>query len=117
MPETKEKQAAKKQVLFANNEVVVHILLDPNPDTINNQELYGVESKILLPGSYVELDKVPPYLRESVKKGEAPGLELMSESKAKKVAAQAEAIRNANQNTLDVGSISRLVKEEESVDE
>ena len=84
------------KVVFATEEVTVHLLLSADPQ--ENQfgdKVYHTESVVLLPGQYRRQDEVPPYLLESIKEGASPGLELVTEKRASDVAQKAAEIRAA----------------------
>jgi hypothetical protein len=86
--------AEAKNVVFATDEATVHLLLSPDPvDNGFGEEVYSVESQVLLPGQFVDQSAVPPYLINKIKEGTAFGLELMPEKKAKEVSAKAAEIR------------------------
>ena len=86
--------AEAKQVVFAHDEVTMHTLLSPDPvKDAFGEEVYNTESQVLLPGQFVDQERVPPYLLKMVKDGSASGLSLMSESEAEELAAKAAEIR------------------------
>lgn len=86
--------AATKQVLFAEEELTIHKKLSEEPLVdANGNESWHIESAILLPGRYVSVDELPPYLVDLVKNKKVPGAKLMSETRAKKVATEAARLR------------------------
>lgn len=89
MPETKQ------QVLFAEEELTIHKKLtkEPYTDTLGNEN-WQVESAILLPGSYISVDELPPYLIADVRAKRVKGAKLTTESNAKKVAKKAKELRD-----------------------
>lgn len=95
--------AEAQKVVFANNEITVHILLDPTPkDDLFGNKLYETESAVLLPGQFIEQSMLPPYLLDAVKKGSVPRLELMPRKRAEDIKAQADAIRSMGDSTVNV---------------
>lgn len=79
--ETKEvtKEVTKEtQFVFAEDETSIHIALgEPDPNGV-----WPIESVILLPGDYIELDKLPKYLQDSVKNKKTPTLTVVTEEEA-----------------------------------
>ncbi len=81
---------AENKVVLATEETTVHLKLasEVSKDNFGN-EAWAVESKILLPGQFVNSDKLPPYLVEKIEKGEAQGLAFVSQSEAEQIQAAA----------------------------
>lgn len=76
---------AETKVAFAESAVVVHIARSAEPGLLpDGTEGWDVDSKVLLPGETVALSEMPPYLRNAVKKGEVPGLKLLTPAAAKR---------------------------------
>jgi hypothetical protein len=97
------KLAEAKKVVFANEEVTIHLLLNGEPDVLQTgREVFSTESQVLLPGQFVDQNAVPPYLLNAVKEGTAPGLQLMTEARAKKISSEAAEIRAIATQTVNV---------------
>lgn len=95
--------AEAKKVVFANEEVTIHLLLEGASDVLKEGgDGYNTESQVLLPGYFVDQNAVPPYLLDAVKKGTAPGLQLMTESRAKKISSEAKQIRALATQSVNV---------------
>ena len=76
---------AEEKVAFAERPVTVHVTLSSEPSTLfDGSEAWDIESKILLPGETMPLSEMPPYLRESIKLGQVPGLKAMTPAQAQK---------------------------------
>lgn len=86
--------AEKNKVLFAEKELTIHLLLSPDPVDGPAGSQYVTESKTLLPGQYVPVEDVPPYLLKKVEDGEVEGLSVTSESRAKEIAVKAAELRS-----------------------
>lgn len=108
----------EKKVVFASDTVGVHVLLNKeatDKDQFGNEH-YLTESKVLLPGQYVSVDVLPPYVLESVKSGKVPALKIMDESRAEETAKRAEEIRSVSQNLISTaGIVSDSEKRTDSV--
>jgi hypothetical protein len=79
--------ANENRVAFADGSAVtVHVKLSDSPSgkSPEGEDLWDVESKVLAPGDYIELSKLPPYLSDAVKAGKVPFLVSMTLSAAKK---------------------------------
>jgi hypothetical protein len=98
--------AETTKVIFAEDEVTIHLLmsLDPVPNAFG-EDSYVTESKVLLPGESVELDRVPPYLVEKVKNGEAPGLTLVTRKRASEILKKSETLRAITEQTVDATGV------------
>jgi hypothetical protein len=101
------KLAEASTVVFATDEVTVHTLLSPDPqDNGFGGMVYHTESKVLLPGQFLDSEEVPPYLLKSIKEGTSPGLEIMTHDKAAELSAKAAEIRAiAGGETVNVQGI------------
>jgi len=85
---------AAEKVIFANDAATVHILIGDVEEYPDGTKYEPHESRVLEPGETIKLDEVTSYLREAVKKGEAPGLALLTVNQAKKLQEQAKIARN-----------------------
>jgi hypothetical protein len=110
------KLAEVKKVVFATEESTVHVLMSDKMEVDHlGNEMYPTESRVLLPGEFVEQSTVPPYLLNAVKSGTAPGLQLMTEKRAKEVSAQAAEIRAMADSSASVTVPSESQARKESV--
>jgi hypothetical protein len=62
------------KVVFAEKEMTVHVLLGKPTNTKKKQ---ATESRLLLPGQTIELDRLPWYLKEKIESNEVDGLSLL----------------------------------------
>lgn len=76
------------KVVLAVKDVSVH--QGTHKELVAGNEVYSVSSKVLRAGQSVELDSLPPYVRERVESGDYDGLKVVSEGDAVKVAAALE---------------------------
>jgi hypothetical protein len=84
--------ATQEKLVLAESAVTIHVKRVSEPGLLpDGTEGWDIESKILFPGETMPLDDMPPYLSNAVKKGEVPGLKLMTPAQAKKHAAQVKA--------------------------
>lgn len=84
------------EVLFADQDVTVHVLPAPGVGPEKDQfgrELWPTSSRVLRPGESVSADEVPPYLLDAVKAGKVAGLSLVSEAKAEELLEYASTLR------------------------
>jgi hypothetical protein len=84
------------KVIFSEGESTIHVRLGPKEVLSDGTILEPHESKLLLPGEMITLDEVPDYLVDLVKKGKAPGLVLIDESKAKALVDQINLVKGAS---------------------
>lgn len=77
--------ATSNKVVFAESAVAVHVALASEPSQLpGGNEVWAVESRVMHPGETLPLSAMPPYLSESVKNGEVPGLKVMTPAQAKR---------------------------------
>jgi hypothetical protein len=94
---------------LAKGDITVHRLLSPE---VEGQPV-ATESVILTYGESLEDDQVPGYVKEAVKNGEAPFLEKVTESAAKKAADDvAKEIAEAEENVVDARNSEESFEED-----
>jgi hypothetical protein len=92
------------KVIFAEIESTVHVLSGDTVVLPDGQKYEPHESKVLLPGETITLEEVPSYLKDSVVKGEAPGLSLLTEAQVK---------RKTRERAIALGELNPLTDSEE----
>lgn len=80
-----------KNIAFAQDETTVHVALG-DAAVIDGQKFTPVESLILLPGDYIEMDRLPDYLQASIKAKKTPTLKLVTLDEAIKLKEERERI-------------------------
>jgi hypothetical protein len=96
------------KVIFVEKEATIHVLTG-TPEVMPDGAKYEPhESRVFLPGETIALDEVPSYLKDSVTKGEAPGLSLLTEFQVK---------QKLRERAIALGEIDPLVSEELELEE
>lgn len=100
-----EKPEASNEVLFADEGVSIHILMNPTPMKDNDgNKLYDVRGQVLRPGDTVPLDELPPYLAEKARAGAVKGARVVSAEDAFRLNREAAQIRAIADQTIGVES-------------
>jgi len=76
--------AIAEKVAFAETAITVHVKRASEPSLLpDGEEVWDVESKIMLPGEIMSLSEMPPYLSDAVKGGHVAGLKALTPTQAK----------------------------------
>jgi hypothetical protein len=97
------------KLIYANSDVTLHLVQGKVSSQFGEFEV--VEGYNLAAGETLSLDNLASYQKEAVEKGEIPGLELVSESEAKKRAENMEEVKRllaAAPGTVDVRTMVQI---------
>lgn len=92
------------QVVFAEDEVTIHVLIGAAPASKNKKQKPPTISKTLLPGQTIEPSELPWYLIEAIENQTAHGLRLMTPVEVEARLAERERFLSTQSPSTNVAS-------------